>query len=314
MDHAELLAAIDPANGDDLVVPFHFTELQLRGRLVRVGKVLDDVLRKHAYPSPIAALLGETMVVAIALANTLKYDGRFTLQAKGNGAVRLLVADVTHKGEVRGYAQYDETQMESEAQGLSLLGQGHLAFTVEQTKRGKSDTYQGIVELKGASIAEATQSYFLQSEQIATALIAKVDETAGHWRGGAIMVQRVPEEGGLQSMQRVESQTDDDWHRMMLLLSTCSVQDLCAADIRALDLLYRLFNQDRVMVYAPRALKHACGCAVRIADAISLFNSQEIDEMANADGVLEMTCQFCNSVYRFTPEERAAIYAAVPRE
>src|SRR5690348_9040185 len=155
---------------DDLVQPFQIEPFALRGRLVRLGPLLDEILTRHAYPEPVAVMLGEAIALAVILAGALKYDGVFTLQTKGDGPIRLMVADVTTAGAVRGYAQYDDEKL-TKAMSRSgsapvprFLGAGHIAFTVDQGEH--TDRYQGIVELQGATLAECAHHYFRQSEQV----------------------------------------------------------------------------------------------------------------------------------------------------
>ncbi len=168
-----------PAIADDLVQPFEIEPFHLRGRLVRLGPTLDTIVKRHDYPPPVATMLGEAIALAVALSSALKYDGIFTLQTKGDGAIRLLVADVSSSGAVRGYAQYDAAKLAQAMAGGAttsvprLMGAGYLAFTVDQGE--DTERYQGIVALEGATLAECIHHYFRQSEQIAT----------GHQGGGA---------------------------------------------------------------------------------------------------------------------------------
>src|SRR5437773_423079 len=128
---------------DDLIQPFRIDPFALRGRLVRLGATVDRILAQHDYPEPVAAILGEALALAIVLAGALKYDGIFTLQTKTDGPVRLIVADVSSNGAVRGYAQYDEARLAAlgahrfEEAGANpsvpdLMGKGYIAFTVDQ--------------------------------------------------------------------------------------------------------------------------------------------------------------------------------------
>src|SRR5436853_3899273 len=160
---------------DDLVQPFRLDPFALRGRLVRLGPTVDRILSQHDYPDPVAAILGEAITLAIVLAGALKYEGVFTLQTKSDGPVRLIVADVSTEGAVRGYAQYDRDRLESlrlDGAGRpeispsvpELIGSGYIAFTVDQGEH--TERYQGIVEIVGTTLAECAQHYFRQSEQI----------------------------------------------------------------------------------------------------------------------------------------------------
>src|SRR5579875_27274 len=204
---------------DDLVQPFQIEPFALRGRLVRLGAAIDSILTRHAYPPPVAQLLGEAIALAVALAGALKYDGVFTLQTKGDGPIHLMVADVTSAGAVRGYAQYDEAKLAKAMAGGEpghsvprLLGAGYLAFTVDQGEH--TDRYQGIVELQGATLAECAHHYFRQSEQVQTGIKLAVGHDGERWRAGGVMLQRLPTEGGAASAAESDAQ-DDGWRRAM---------------------------------------------------------------------------------------------------
>jgi molecular chaperone Hsp33 len=185
---------------DDVIQPFQLDPFALRGRLVRLGPTVDRILAQHDYPKPVATLLGEAITLAVLLAGALKYDGVFTLQTKGDGPVRLLVADVKTDGAVRGYAQYDATRLGDIEQGddgespsvPELLGSGYIAFTVDQGD--DTERYQGIVSITGSTLAECAQHYFRQSEQLQAGLKLAVGRTGeeGTWRAGGLMLQRVP--------------------------------------------------------------------------------------------------------------------------
>ncbi|MGH7114131.1 MAG: Hsp33 family molecular chaperone HslO, partial [Stellaceae bacterium] len=179
---------------DDLVQPFQIEPFALRGRLVRLGPAIDRILSQHAYPEPVAAMLGEAITLAVLLAGALKYDGIFTLQTKGDGPIRLMVADVSTEGALRGYAQYDEEKLAAAAgtaaSARRLLGSGYIAFTVDQGEA--ADRYQGIVELSGSTLADCAQHYFRQSEQLQAGIKLAVGRSGpgGAWRAGGLMLQR----------------------------------------------------------------------------------------------------------------------------
>src|SRR3984957_20156860 len=206
---------------DDLVQPFQIAPFHLRGRLVRLGPLLDDILTRHDYPEPVARMLGEAIALAAALARALKYDGVFTLQTKGDGPIKLMVADVTTGGAIRGYAQIDEAKLARVLAGSQpvgdsvprLLGAGYLALTVDQGEN--TERYQGIVELDGATLAECVHHYFRQSEQVEAGLkvaVARVPDQGGvpRWRAGSLMIERLPPE------DRGEREDDDEgWRTAM---------------------------------------------------------------------------------------------------
>src|SRR5262245_36708371 len=79
-----------PTALDDTVMPFEVAKLDLRGRVVRLGPAVDEILSRHAYPQPVAKLLGETLVLTVMLGSSVKIDGRFILQTQSDGPVRWL--------------------------------------------------------------------------------------------------------------------------------------------------------------------------------------------------------------------------------
>lgn len=301
----------DENNFYDFVKVFQLETTQLRGRLVRLGPTLDLILNQHAYPEPIGKLLAEAMVIAAALGTSLKYDGIFTLQAKGDGPVRLLVADVTNDGGIRAYAQFSAKDIPEGEANLRLLGKGYLAFTVDQ--KLNSDRYQGIVELQNSSLADAVQHYFRQSEQLPTGIIAAVRrDDLGRWHGGCLMLQQMPREGGVGGAFLRDSSmaSDDDWYRSMMLMGTCTPDELINPNLSADELLYRLFHEEGVRVYEPHPFRHQCRCSEqRVTNMLRSLPREEIEQMS-VNGIVEVTCEFCNRSYSFDEDARDALYDA----
>ncbi len=293
---------------DDLVQPFRVDPFALRGRLVRLGPALDRIISQHAYPEPVAAMLGEAITLAVVLAGALKYDGIFTLQTKGDGPIRLMVADVSTDGAVRGYAQYDQKKLDavSWAAGSSelsvprLLGGGYIAFTVDQGE--ETDRYQGIVELAGTTLADCAQHYFRQSEQIQAGIKLAVGQTGpgGAWRAGGLMLQRVPPEGGYGV---IADDVEDGWRRAMVLMSSATSDELIDPGLAPSRLLFRLFHEDGVRVYDTHPLEARCRCSrERIERILRAFPPDELDDMQK-ERVTTVTCEFCSRRYTFDADE-----------
>ena len=291
---------------DDVIQPFQLDPFALRGRLVRLGPAIDRILSQHDYPAPVATLLGEAITLAVLLAGALKYDGVFTLQTKGNGPVRLMVADVKTDGAVRGYAQFDAQRLgEVTARGDNasvpqLLGAGYIAFTVDQGD--DTERYQGIVEIVGETLAECAQHYFRQSEQIQAGLKLAVARSGegGTWRSGGLMLQRVPPEGGHAP---IGDDVEDAWRRVMVLMSSATAAELVAPDLPPRRLLWRLFHDDGVRVYQPLPVEARCRCSrERVAGILRAFPVDDIEDMRK-DPVTTVTCEFCNTRYEFAPDE-----------
>jgi molecular chaperone Hsp33 len=290
---------------DDLLRPFQLERSALRGRLVRLGDALDRILTRHDYPEPVGQLLGELLVLAAALAGGLRFKGTFSLQAKGSGPVSLLLADYTHDGAMRGYARFDAERIDAGSDLATLVGDGRLALTVDQGDAGAA--YQSIVELTGADLTECMQTYFRQSEQLKTGLKIAVgrvaDNGAWRWRGGALMVQRLAD-------QPVDDEHQEDWHRTMLLLGTATDAELLDPGLPADALLYRLFHEEGVRVFAPQDLRFGCRCTrERVEKLLQSFPDAEVEEMRQDDGLVVVTCQFCNAGFRFDEAQLARLQA-----
>src|SRR5690348_2451643 len=290
---------------DDLVQPFQIDPFRLRGRLVRLGPLLDEILTRHDYPEPVATMLGEAIALAAALAGALKYAGVFTLQTKGDGPIHLLVADVTSDGAVRGYAQYDREKLAKATAALPagaaigdsvprLLGAGHLAFTVDQGEH--SERYQGIVELQGATLADCAHHYFRQSEQVEAGLkvaVARCPDDAGiaRWRGGSLMIQRLPPEGDAAKRDAAE----DGWRRAVILMSSSTSRELVDPGLPPEALLFRLFHEDGVRAYRRHDLTARCRCSrERVETVLRMMPADELATM-KIDGHIIVTCQFCSA-------------------
>ncbi len=297
-----------PVIPDDLVQPFRIDPFALRGRLVRLGPAIDRILSQHAYPEPVAAMLGEAITLAVVLAGALKYDGVFTLQTKGDGPIRLMVADVSTDGAVRGYAQYDQQKLDAATEAAGsvgrsvprLLGGGYIAFTVDQGE--DTDRYQGIVELAGATLADCAQHYFRQSEQIQAGIKLAVGQTGpdGAWRAGGLMLQRVPPEGGYGV---IADDVEDGWRRAMVLMSSATSDELVDPALSPHRLLFRLFHEDGVRVFATHPLAARCRCSrERIETILRAFPADELDDMQK-ERVTTVTCEFCSRRYTFDADE-----------
>ena len=298
------MSLLQPAHLD-VLRPFQLENSQVHGRLVRLGEAVDAVLKAHAYPSPVSNLLAELLVLAGALAGGLKFAGRFSLQIRGDGPVRLIVADVTNDGEMRGYASFDAAAIGDEAVFQALVGKGLLALTVDQAASG-GETYQGIVETDDRSLQDSMLAYFQQSEQVPTGIRSAVafDPIADAWRAAAVVVQAMPGEGAVSAPER-----EDDWRRTMLLLDTLSDAELLDAGSDPDTLIYKVFHEDGVRVFDSLNLRFGCSCdEERVGNMLKQFDRDEALAMPDESGKVTVTCKFCSRVYRFTPAEIAALF------
>jgi molecular chaperone Hsp33 len=306
---------------DDAVLPFEVAALDLRGRLTRLGPGLDDLLAKHDYPPPVAKLLGEAIVLTTLLGSSLKFDGRFILQTQTDGPVSFLIVDFQAPDRLRAYARFDAGQIREGQDSGTLLGKGHLAMTIDQG--AEMSRYQGLVALNGGSLEDAAHEYFLRSEQIPTRVrLAVGEEWRGgeggarrRWRGGGMLLQFLPKaperarQADLDPGDAPEGTlahtvaADDAWVEGQSLISTVEDVELIDPDLSGERLLYRLFHERGVRVFNALALQAKCSCSRdAVSGMLKSFAPQDRAEMVK-DGKVVVTCEFCSSVYQFTPLE-----------
>jgi molecular chaperone Hsp33 len=307
---------------DDRVQAFQVDPLDLRGRIVRLGPALDEVLAHHDYPAPVARLLAQATTLAVLLGSTLKQMGRFILQTQSDGPVDMMVVDITAPDRVRAYARFDEKKiaaaLRGEADAGALLGRGHLAMTIEPG--GEQNRYQGVVALEGEGLQAAAHRYFVQSEQIPSRLRLAVGEEmhAGgkpSWRAGGLLVQFLPREAARGAradldpgdapagFARHEVAEDDAWVEAQSLVATVQDHELLDPSLSSERLLWRLFNERGVRVFRSQQVSAHCTCSrERVSALLQSFKPTDRAEMVE-DGRVVVTCEFCGRRYKFEQAE-----------
>lgn len=288
------------------VTPFHLPRRPVRGRLVRLGPLAHALLTRHENPPVVTALAGQALALAAALSTALKFRGSFSIQAKGDGPVSMLLADCTESGQLRGYARADGEKLAAllatdPAPGAAaLLGQGYLAFTVDQG--GEMDRYQGIVRIEGETLADMALHYFETSEQLACGVRLAAAETEDGWRAAALVIERVAAAGGVDPALDERAQ-EDAWVTAQALAATLTEAELLDDKLSPEDLIWRLFGNEGVAVDRPRALAYGCRCSrQKLSGILEGFSPDDLDHMA-VGGDIVMTCEFCNLDFRFPRDE-----------
>jgi molecular chaperone Hsp33 len=288
--------AVATANLDE-AIGFTIPQRNARGRIVRLGPLLDLILSAHDYPAPIARILSEALVLAALLGSLLKEDeGQLTIQAQTEaGIIDLLVVDYKN-GELRGYVRFDKermSQLPSHRDLFALFGKGYLAITFDHPV--SEERYQGIVPLEGASLAEAAENYFSQSEQLPSVIRLAVDDT-GHVAGG-ILVQHLPE--GEEGRDRLHTRLDDpEWEHVRILAETIKGHELTDPELPLEGALWRLFHEEEARVLHRVALTKGCRCNFDyIRSVIGRFGTEERAEMVDEDGFISVDCEFCSRVF-----------------
>jgi molecular chaperone Hsp33 len=285
------------------VTPFHLPGHPVRGRLVRLGPLADALLTRHANETVVTKLAGEALALAAGLSTALKYRGSFSLQAKGDGPVSMLLADCTQDGALRGYARADAARLaelladDTAPSAASLLGAGYLAFTVDQGS--DMDRYQGIVSIEGESLSAMALHYFRTSEQVAYDVHLAAGQRPEGWRAAALILERVAGEGGIDPAMDDAAQ-EESWRTAVTLAATVTDAELLDDGLTADRLIWRLFGAEGVAVDRPRALAYGCRCSrAKLSGILESFSDGDLDEMAT-DGTIVMTCEFCKWDFRFS--------------
>lgn len=318
-----------PQSADDTILPFEVAALDLRGRVVRLGPAVDEILARHDYPLPVSKLLGEAIALAALFGSSLKFDGRFIMQTQSDGPVRMLVVDYATGGRIRACARFDRARVAAAiAEGKDspgeLLGHGHLAMTIDQG--ADMNRYQGVVALDGGGLENAAHEYFLRSEQIPTRVRLAVaeelrsgDNGATHrWRAGGIMLQFLPKSedrmrvpdldpGDVPEGAEVHVAAEDDaWVEGKALVETVEDIELIDPDLSTERLVYRLFHERGVRVFDNANVEAQCSCSRGSVEAmLKSFSQDDRDHMVE-DGKIAVTCEFCNRTYDFAPNEIGA--------
>jgi molecular chaperone Hsp33 len=289
------------------VTPFHLPGRPVRGRLVRLGTLADALLTRHDNHPAVVRLTGEALALAAGLSSALKYRGSFSLQAKGDGPVSMLLADCTQAGALRGYARADAEALANllaashgEPTAGDLLGGGYLAFTVDQGD--DTDRYQGIVSLEGATLADMALHYFATSEQVQYAVQLAAGLTQDGWRAAALILERVAGEGGVDPEADLAA-GDEAWRTATILAATLTDEELLDDRLSPDALIWRLFGTEGVVLDQPRALAYGCRCSrAKLFGILQSFGSDDLDDMV-VDGSIVMTCEFCRYDFAFARDE-----------
>jgi molecular chaperone Hsp33 len=290
------------------ITPFFLPNQPVRGRLIRLGPLANTLLTRHDHPEPVRKLLGEALALAASLAAALKFSGSFSLQAKGDGPVSMLIADCTDIGALRGYARLNaekfaaleaSSEPDEPITARQLLGDGYLAFTVDQG--ADREPQQGIVTLEGDTLADMAAHYFTTSEQLACQVHLAAAETPAGWRAAALILERIAGAGGIDP-ELSASEQEEAWRTACILADTITDAELLDDALLPDRVLYRLFHGEGVAVDRPRPLAYGCRCSrARLATILEGFSHDDLDHMT-IGGDIVMTCEFCNFDFRFPRE------------
>jgi len=317
---------------DDVVLPFAVEPLDVRGRIVRLGASIDTILTRHGYPDVVARVIGEAAALTVMLGSSLKFEGRFQLQTKTDGAIEMVVVDFDAPDRLRATARFDKDKLDALGSGTpktgDLLGSGYLAMTIDQGN--DRSRYQGIVALEGQGFEEAAHQYFRQSEQIPTqvrlAVAEQLEDGRHTYRAGGLMIQFLPSSPdrmrqadlspgdipeGHPSNDLAAPAEDDAWVEAKSLMATVEDLELIDPAVSSERLLYRLFHERGVRVFEGLHVHEECRCSeARIMSMMRRFSPEDRRDMVGDNGRIGVTCEFCSRFYDLDP---AKVEAEVAR-
>ena len=300
---------------NDIVLPFYLageggSTPRIRGRITRLSTSVDGILGRHNYPDVVSGLCAETMALTSVLSSMMSFEGVFTVQAKGDGAVKTLMADMTHEGAMRCYAAFGEDEMlAAPYQGPALLprlaGSGYMAFTVDHQVTNRR--YQGIVELDGPHLGDAATSWYKNSEQLSTLVMTIAEKTPAGWTASALLLQQIAASGGkhedddlYKQPEELDAETMDLWHTAMTLCSSVKSEELLDRDLPLADLVYRLFNSLGPHIQPVRQVSDTCRCSPQKVEVmLEGLSPEQREELADETGHLAVSCEFCKTERRF---------------
>lgn len=287
---------------EDSCLPFQIENQDIKGRVVRLGRSVNDILSNHNYPDHVSKLLGETLAFTALIGSLMKYEGILTTQLKGNGPFRVLVSDFLKEtengiGNIRGYAAFDDVMSDSDTL-TDMFGEGgYLAITIDQGKF--MERYQGIVKLDGESFTEAAEEYFRSSEQLPTKVMLSCEkDEEGKWQAGAIMIQHFAR-SAVGEHRRDQEETEDHWNTASILLGSLKKSELLDRNLSLQNLLIRLYHESGVRIFEHTDVAAGCRCSEeKIRTALASLDMQELQDVAD-DGIITVTCDFCTRDHKF---------------
>ncbi|MFH0255718.1 Hsp33 family molecular chaperone HslO [Vibrio rumoiensis] len=283
---------------NNLLHRYLFEDLSVRGELVQLDTAYQQIIANKDYPQPVEALLGELLVATSLLTATLKFEGSITLQLQGDGPLSLVVINGDHEQKMRGVARW-EGQIAPNATLHQMVGQGHLVITISPDK---GERYQGVVGLEGETLSDVLESYFERSEQLKTRLWFRTGEHEGQAHAAGMLLQIMPDGTG----------SADDFEHLERLTETIKNEELFS--LEANDVLYRLYNQEKVQLFEAQPVEFFCGCSrERSAGAIATVAKEELDDILKTEGEVALHCDYCGSTYSFDAAQVDQIVTAAKK-
>ena len=285
---------------EDVLHRFMLERAGVRGVLVRLGPAWREVAGRSAYPAALRSVLGQALAASALLTGNIKLEGALSVELKSTGPLRLLFAECTDQGRLRGLARWSDPLPET--LDLAALPKAIMAITIGHAERGQR--YQGLVDLQHPDLASALENYFSQSEQLPARIVLAAD---GEHAVG-LMLQKLPDEGGIDAVQ-----DEDAWTRIQHLTATLGQEELLSTAPE--QLLYRLYHEESVRLFEPRPLAFGCSCTrERVEAVLRSLGRDEVEAALEArEGEIEVICEFCAQRYTFDRVDAEHLLSSSPQ-
>ena len=316
--------AVEPTS-EDKILPFQLDLSDIRGRLTRLDKTLNNILSQHSYPPLVEALVAEATVITALIGQTINLKWKLSLQIRGNGPIKLIATDYFapskngELGTIRAFASFNEPNLDiGEKNPFEQLGKGYFAVLIDQGPN--TEPYQGITPLTGGSLHKCAETYFAQSEQLATRFALTIGKSQTKtkkisWQAAGLIIQKMPKktergvvkkEGStnqlLASADLLQGQESENWNRVNFHIDTVEELELMGPHISKIQLLNRLFHEENPRVFEAQSIKFGCTCSAdKVRNTMSMYSSKDIETMTTADGDVTADCQFCGAHYIMDP-------------
>ncbi len=280
------------------LLPFMFDNIPVRGKVLRLPNLTDQIQALAADESELARLLGELLASAALLAFDLKTAADVTLQIHGDGKLPLLVAQCSRDGILRAYAKKEGPVTPADVKEAQAEAERVFAVTFDTVETG--ERYQSFVPIQSLAIQESIEAYFERSAQLKTCIRVFCGVDAyGKTSCGAMFLQAMPSKITV---------SDDDWKRLGFILDTLKLEEILPGALSETDLLLRLFAEDTVRVFPPHTLTfvHRASRA-RMENALISLGAETCRELI-AEGPIEMTCEFTGTKEIFTLDDLKALF------
>ncbi len=312
---------------EDTILPFQLEHSDIRGRVARLNETLINILSQHSYPDIVETLVAEAVLITALVGQTINLKWKLSLQIRGNGPIKLIATDYfapdkkNGSGKIRAFASFDEKNLNNdERKPFNELGKGYFAVLIDQGP--KTDPYQGITPLTGGSLHKCAETYFAQSEQLATRFsitVGKSNRTnqKNIWKAGGIIIQKMPKSAQpntkftqenhnilLSPADLLNEDENEDWNRVNFHIDTVDDLELTGPFITQQQLLVKLFHEEKPRAFEPRSIKFGCTCsAKKVKNTMSMYSSKDIEKMTTEEGTVTADCQFCGKHFIMDPSE-----------